>query len=65
MTYKQVLGMIVDEESRVAVQHTSTGATNLKIGDTIYIWTPRHNVSLCWVKPEHLNKVLAIKGKSG
>ena len=32
--------------------------------ETVYVFTPRHNVWMAWVKPEHVDRLLAFKEKT-
>lgn len=32
--------------------------------DTVYIFAPKHNVWMAWVKPEHVDRLLAFREKT-
>ena len=65
MEYSFIDGRVVREDGYVAIQHVTTNPTNLMVAKTPYIFTPAHNVSLCWVHPDHVDKVLTYKASSG
>jgi len=49
------------EEKRVAVRYYQTIPKHVRIGEETYIFSVRHNISLCWVKPEHVDRMLDKK----
>jgi len=49
------------EEERVAVRCYRTIPKHVTIAGETYIFSVQHNISLCWVKPEHVGRMLAIK----
>ena len=51
--------MIV-RDGKVAVQHYTTNGWTVRVDDTVYTWMPQHNVSIAWVKEEHLSRIVAI-----
>ena len=51
--------MIVQDDM-VAVQHYTSNGWNVSVDGTVYIFTPRRNVSMAWVRREHLEKILSI-----
>lgn len=70
MNYTEVDGKVVSEDGRIAVQHRTSNGAVVRAGNTNYVFSPQHNVSLAWVAPEHLSKVLSevarvCCGKSG
>lgn len=56
--------MIV-RDSLVAVKHHNTNPVTIKIqrDGTNYSFVPKTNVSMCWIKEEHLSDILALKAK--
>lgn len=56
---------VVNTSGYVAVQHYNANGWTVKIeSDNItYTFVPRHNLSLAWIKEEHLGKVLSIRRK--
>lgn len=63
MNYQLVDGKVTSDDGKIAVQHASVNPTNIMIAKTPYIFTPRHNVCLSWVSPEHLDKILSVRGR--
>ena len=59
MTYSLIDGKVVREDGYVGMQHRNTNPTSHKIGKVVYSFVPRHNVSLCWVAPEHVQQMLS------
>jgi len=55
---------MVERDGKVAIQHYTSNGWTVQVDDDIYTWTPKYNVSLAWVKKEHVDKVLAIRNKS-
>ena len=55
---------MVKRNGLVAIQHYTTNGYTVQIDDDTYAWVPKYNVSLCWVKKEHVDRVLAIKNKA-
>jgi len=48
----------------VALEHYNTNSKSVRVGDgTTYTFVPQHNVSLVWVKPEHVNELLGMRAK--
>jgi len=47
-------------EGYTALKHYISNPKLVKIGDTEYYFHPRANISMAWVKDEHVDKVLAI-----
>jgi len=48
-------------DNRVAVRYYQTIPKKITIGGETYIFSVRANISLCWVKPEHVDRMLATK----
>ena len=55
--------MIV-RDGYVAMQHYTSNPYTVKVGDAVYNWTPKNNVSLGWVKEEDLPRILTIDTKA-
>ena len=51
---------MVIRDGYVATQHYTANGWHVKVGDTLYTWTPSHNISLGWVKEGDLSKILNI-----
>jgi hypothetical protein len=58
MVYQFTDGRVVREDGFIAVQHRTTNGTNFMVGGQAYIFTPRNNVCMGWVAPEHIDRVL-------
>jgi len=56
--YTLVENRVIRDDGYVALQHRNSNGAQHKAGDTIYTWAPKHNVSLCWVAPEHVQFLL-------
>lgn len=61
MSYQSIDGKVVNDAGMIAVEHQDSNPANITVGGTTYVFLPRHNVSLAWVYPEHLDKLLAVK----
>ena len=55
---------MVERNGLVAIQHYTSNGWTVQVEDDIYTWTPKHNVSLAWVKEEHVDRILAVKSKA-
>ena len=55
---------MVKRDGYVATQHYNENGYTVKVGENVYIWTPRNHVSLGWVKEGDLGKILAIDTKA-
>ena len=55
---------MINRNGYVAVQHYSSNPWAVHFDDTTYHFVPQHNVSLAWIKEEHLNKILSITRKA-
>ena len=51
--------MIKDNNGNIAVTYYQNTNKKLRIGNEFYIFVVKRNVNLAWVKPEHLDFVLA------
>jgi hypothetical protein len=65
MPYTLVGDRVVRDDGYVAAQHTNTNGANVKVLNTIYVFVPQYNVSMAWIAPEHIAKVLSVKTSSG
>lgn len=55
---------MVIRDGKVAIQHHNTNASPpVVVDEDTYQSTPRFNVSLMWVKEEHLERILSQKVK--
>lgn len=57
---------VVNLDGYVAVQHYSSNPWTVKIQEdgTTYNFIPQYNVSMAWVREEHLAKILSITRKA-
>jgi hypothetical protein len=57
--------MIKNSDGLVALQHYTTNPRTVKIDrdGTLYSFVPKMNVSLAWVKEEHVPDLLAFRGR--
>lgn len=57
--------MITNSDGLVALQHYNSNPRTVKIQEdgTMYSFVPKSNVSLAWVKREHVDKLLTYKAK--
>jgi len=62
MNYQLIDGKVTSDDGKIAVQHVNTNGANISVDGTPYTFTPKHNVSLAWIAPEHLDRVLAADG---
>ena len=46
----------------VAIRYYQTVRKPVKVGQDLYIFYPKANISFAWVKPEHVDRILALKG---
>lgn len=65
MNYGVVGDRVVREDGYVAMQHYSTNPANVKVGDTIYVFVPKHNVSMAWINPNDVAKLEQVKVTGG
>jgi hypothetical protein len=63
MTYTLVDGRVVRTDGYIAMTHRTTNPATVRVGDVSYYFTPRNNVSLEWVSPEHVNKLLSERAR--
>lgn len=61
MSYTLVGNQVVRDDGYIALQHQSTNGTSVVVSGVNYIFTPKNNVSLAWIAPEHVDKLLALK----
>jgi hypothetical protein len=57
--------MIKNSDGLVAMQHYNTNPRTVKIDRdrTMYSFIPKFNVSMAWIKEEHVSDLLAARGK--
>jgi len=53
--------MVKNETGQIAIKHRRQTPKRVEVGKTVYIFTPKFNVSLAWINPEHVDQVLRIK----
>jgi hypothetical protein len=63
MTYKLMDGVVVRDDGAIAVMHRTSNPTAMRIEKTTYQWSAKHNVSLSWISPEHLDVVLMERAR--
>jgi len=57
--------MIKRDDGMVAMQHYSSNGWTAKMNDgTIYTFVPKHNISMAWIKEEHVNQLLSVLTKA-
>jgi hypothetical protein len=56
---------IKNSDGLVALQHYTTNPCTVIVegANTSYTFVPKHNVSMAWVKPEHVDRLLAQTAK--
>lgn len=54
----------INEAGLIAIKHYNSNPAIAKVSDTVYMFTPRLNVSMAWVQPEHTDKLLAEMTKA-
>lgn len=59
--YTVVDGKIVNDSGEIAVRWNRLTQKYVKIGVREYIFAIRSNISLAWIHPEDIDKVLALK----
>jgi len=63
MKYYSDGSKVVREDGYVALQHRNSNPTAHKIGDTVYQFAAKKNVSMAWVAPEHVDSMLMEKAR--
>lgn len=54
--------MIVREEDGFTlIRHYNSNPSTVEANGNLYSFVPEHGVSLCWVHPDDVHKVLSIK----
>ena len=48
-------------EGHTAIRHRNSSPFSVRVQDTNYAFTPKFNISLAWVKDEHVAQVLSVK----
>jgi len=54
---------VVRDDWYIAVQHRTSNPTTISVSGVPYSFTPKKNVSLSWIAPEHIDKVLGEMAK--
>lgn len=52
--------MVTNENGEVALRAYQTVQKLIKANGHNYVFVPKHNISLAWIKPEHVSTVLSI-----
>jgi hypothetical protein len=58
MSYTFDGNYVIRDDGFIAVQHRNSNPTALRISGITYQFTAKHNVSMSWISPDHINKVL-------
>lgn len=58
------LERVTNEDGWVALQHWNSNPRTVQIDTVYYVFAPQHNVSLAFVRPEHVDRILAVEEKS-
>lgn len=53
--------MVTREDGFVAIQHYNSNPKSVQVGNTVYNFTPQHNVSLVWADPKDVNSLLSMR----
>jgi hypothetical protein len=56
--------MVTNADGWIALQHHNSNPRTVSIDTVYYVFVPQHNISLAYVRPEHLNRILAVQDKS-
>lgn len=59
----QIRGDSVETNSDglIAIAHWNSNGSIEEVDGISYSWTPKYGVSLCWVSPKHLDRILRIR----
>lgn len=58
MNYSLIDGKVAREDGFIAVQHRTSNPTAIKVNGNIYNFVAKHNVSMAWISPADIDKVL-------
>jgi hypothetical protein len=61
MPYSLIGTQVVRDDGYVAMENHNSNSANVAVAETTYIFTPKNNISFCWVKPEHVGRLLTLK----
>lgn len=53
--------IVTNSDGWVALQHYNSNGKTVQIDGIYYVFVPQHNVSLAYVRPEHVDRILAVK----
>jgi hypothetical protein len=56
--------MVTNLDGWVALQHHNSNPRTVKIDTVYYVFTPQHNISLAYIRPENVDRILAVQEKS-
>jgi len=59
MAYYSDGNKVVRDDGYVALQHRNSNPTAHKIDGVVYQFSPKKNVSMSWVAPEHVDRMLS------
>ena len=51
---------VTNEDGWVAIKRYQTIPRMVTIGDDEYVFTCQHNICMSWIRPEHVDQVLAV-----
>jgi len=52
---------MIERDGYVAIKRIPARGRMIKVQGTEYLFVIQHNISLCWVRKEHVPAILAIK----
>ena len=55
---------MITRDGMVAMQHYTSNRWTVEVGEDIYTFIPKNNISMAWVKEEHVNQILSVLTKS-
>lgn len=53
--------MITNDAGEVAIRHYQPIQKLITVGNTSYVFIPKFNISIAWIKPEHVDTVLRMR----
>lgn len=56
--------IVTNADGWIALQHHNSNGRAVIINGNTYVFYPKHNVSLAYVRPEDVDAILAIRDKS-
>lgn len=52
--------MVTDENGNIAIKYYQTVPKEVTVGSVLYQFEIRANINMAWVRPEHVEAILAI-----